>query len=213
MMDSCIFFKIILRIVLYVIISKNHKERKNNICDCSRILCNVASGQSCSCDRSKQWHWSSHSSSARQVRLVQKSHSKLKSFLTKRKELLLELKALTKALYVMFYGWFVFLLISIFRLGASVSLTGRNLENLQATASKWESFRFFRWWSIARCEGTSPLIIQGDVAKEDDCCRYPCDNISVIHQIHASMVYSEKTKHCPGLWPRLLRNLAGWMCW
>merc|ERR1712210_70326 len=35
--------------------------------------------------------------------------------------------------------------------------TGRNLDNLKATASK--------------CEGTPPLIIQGDVAKEEDCCR------------------------------------------
>ena len=27
--------------------------------------------------------------------------------------------------------------------------------------------------SIPRCEGTSPLIIQGDVAKEEDCRRFP----------------------------------------
>jgi len=47
--------------------------------------------------------------------------------------------------------------VQLARLGASVSLTGRNLDNLQATASK--------------CEGTSPLIIQGDVAKEEDCRR------------------------------------------
>jgi len=47
--------------------------------------------------------------------------------------------------------------IQLAKLGASVSLTGRNLENLQATASK--------------CDGASPLIIQGDVAKEEDCSR------------------------------------------
>jgi len=47
--------------------------------------------------------------------------------------------------------------IQLAKLGASVSLTGRNLENLQATASK--------------CDSSSPLIIQGDVAKEEDCSR------------------------------------------
>jgi len=62
--------------------------------------------------------------------------------------------------------------VQLARLGASVSLTGRNLDNLQATANK--------------CEGTSPLIIQGNIAKEEDCRRIVAQTVE---------------------------NLADWMSW
>jgi len=52
--------------------------------------------------------------------------------------------------------------IHLARLGASLSLTGRNLEKLEDTASK--------------CEG-SPCVIQGDVSSEEDCSRIMAETV------------------------------------
>ena len=86
--------------------------------------------------------------------------------------------------------------------------------------------------SIPRCEGPSPLIIQGDVSKEEDCCRCPHCIDALSPQIHSSLFFVFPGRKCYlkkkiisffvlilpislslGLLPRLWKNLADWMCW
>ena len=90
-------------------------------------------------------------------------------------------------------------------------------------------FLQFFFFSIPRCEGPSPLIIQGDVSKEEDCCRCPHCIDALPPQIHSFLSSVFPGRKCYlkkkiirffvlislslGLLHRLWKNLADWMCW